>query len=121
MGRRLSPTVVSIVPALLSISPCFGHFDSASASAQGQETKILSSVFYIIQGENDVMPCRDSVNDFYAHRVISYDLPYGVTRVYTKLSVGAGNITLLGSSQGQNPSYRRELAEVMRKIEESGR
>lgn len=121
MGRRSRLTVVSVVPALLSVSPRFGHFDSASASAQGQETKILSSVFYIIQGENDVTPCGDFVNDFCALRIISYDLPYDVTRVYTKLPAGAHNITLLSSSQGQNPSCRRELAEVMRKIEESGR
>jgi hypothetical protein len=61
-------------------------------------------VFYIIQGESDVTSYRDSVNDFYALRIISYDLPYDVSRTYTRMPAGAHNITVLTSSQGLNQS-----------------
>ena len=114
MGRRSNLAIVSIVLALLSILPCVGHIDSVSASAQGQETKIRSNTFYIIQGENDATPYRDSVNDFFALRIISYDLPYDATRVYTKLPAGAHNITALTTSQGMNQSsYANETSGPM--------
>jgi hypothetical protein len=70
-----------------------------TASAQGADAQLLGDVSIIIQGENDVIDGEESDNDFYALKILTFNLPYDVTRVYTKVPATARSLNVWASSE----------------------
>src|SRR4030065_1785657 len=77
---------------------------SSSASAQASDATILSNVLFVYQGENPFNSYAVSDQDFYALRIMSYDLPPHVARVYTRVPSNAQNITVWSGSIFLNES-----------------
>jgi hypothetical protein len=91
--RVLSMVIVVSMFAPLLISP-----QSSAAGASSDGPTIGASVFYLIQGESNLVPGLQSDHDFTALRIISYDLPYNVSRVHTEVPKDARNLTLMSPS-----------------------
>ena len=78
--------------------------NSSLASAQASDATVLSSVLFVYQGENPFNSDAVSDQDFYALRIMSFDLPHDVARVYTKVPSNAQNITVWSGSTDLNES-----------------
>jgi len=71
---------MSVTMLLAGVGPA-----AEASEAQSNDTLLASGVTMIIQGTNDVIPGTESNNDFYALKILSYNLPYDVARVYTRV------------------------------------
>lgn len=61
---------------------------------------VRSNIIMIVQGENDVTNRTEAKNDFYALKIVSYELPHDSSRVYTNIPQNAKEVnvwTQLGS------------------------
>ncbi len=83
----------------------------ASAAAEDSDATVRSSMLLVLQGENDIAAGDEGRDDFYALKIISFDLPYDEARVYTTVPQDAHDVNVwfgantLGQSQyGREPS-----------------
>ena len=83
---------------------CLGGAASTTA-AQGSEATVSNCVLLVLQGENDFSTGSEGKNDFYALKILGFDLPHDVSRVYTTIPSNAHNVSVwygsntLGQSQ----------------------
>jgi LPXTG-motif cell wall-anchored protein len=83
----------------LALLPLLGHAE-ISAQAQGSEPLVRSNIVMLIQGETDAVNGTEAKNDFYALKIVSYELPRDSSRVYTNIPQDAREVnvwTQLGS------------------------
>ncbi len=83
--------VLSIVLLTFIQAPCH-VFVSGSSSVSWPAVR--SDVVMIVQGENDITPGQESKNDFYALKIISYELPYDVDRVHARVPADARSMNV---------------------------
>lgn len=70
------------------------------ASAQGDSLQLVSATYYIVQGESDLIAGSESVNDFSFLKIMTFELPYNVSRVYSSVPSDARNLTTWVASKG---------------------
>lgn len=107
-GHALRICLVSMLASMLVIviQPL-----PSVAAAQGMDPLLKSSVALVVQGKNDVTPGDESNSDFYALKILSYDLPYDVARVHTRAPSSAQDF-LVWTSTGEinNSAYGFETS-----------
>jgi len=74
------------------------------ASNQASDATLKNSVLFVYQGKSDFNPAATDNHDFYALRIMTFDLPHDVARVYTKVPAGAQDITVWSGSNTLNAS-----------------
>jgi hypothetical protein len=67
---------------------------SSGAAMQDADATIENSVVLIVQGETDAVAGTEGKNDFYALKILNFNLPYDVSRVYTSVPVAARDIAV---------------------------
>ena len=60
-----------------------------AGAAQGSDVLVENSFMIVVQGENDIVPGNESSHDFYALKIMSFDLPYDATRIHTRVPPSA--------------------------------
>lgn len=104
-GFKVGAVVAVLAFVLANVSS--GSSGASGASADPQAT-IAANVVYIIQGETELVPGHESSRDFYVLHIMTYDLPYNATRVYSSVPRDARNITVMNindtSSGWQEPA-----------------
>lgn len=79
------------------------------ASAQDESLELISTTYYIIQGDNELITGDEATHDFTFLRILSFRLPHNVSRVHMAVPSDARNITAWVASQGlMNTTYGRE-------------
>jgi len=90
--------VLSMVVVVSMFAPLMISTQSSAAVAGNTGPTIAASICYLIQGETELVPGSQSDHDFYALRIISYDLPYNVSRVHTEVPRDARNLSVMSPS-----------------------
>ncbi|OGS44088.1 MAG: hypothetical protein A3K76_00650 [Euryarchaeota archaeon RBG_13_57_23] len=102
----------AIVASFIMLS---GMMQSAPrVSAQGESLQLVSTTYYIVQGESDLIAGDESKDEFSCLKILSYELPYSVSRVYASVPSEARNVTAWVASKGLiNSTFGREDSEPM--------
>jgi hypothetical protein len=90
--------VLSVVIVVSMFAPLFISTRSSAAGPSIDRPTIAANMCYLIQGETELLPGVQSDHDFTALRIISYDLPYNVSRVYTEVPRDARNVSVMSPS-----------------------
>ena len=107
-GRMIK--IASLFLVAMTFAPSFSTADQATALPTAQAT-INGNVVYIIQGETSVLTGSESNEDFYELHIVSYELPWNVSRVYAAVPTNARNISVFSGFHALNSSsYGRETA-----------
>jgi hypothetical protein len=77
---------------------------SSGAAVQDADATIENSVVLIVQGETDAVAGTEGKNDFYALKILNFNLPYDVSRVYTAVPAEARDISVWSGSNTFGPS-----------------
>ncbi len=90
-GRYLNGAAFAVLAVLLlaGLGPV-----SSGAMMQDANTTIENSVVLIIQGETNVIAGTEGKDDFYALKIVNFNLPYDVSRVYTTVPAAARDIVV---------------------------
>ncbi len=90
--------VLSAIVMFSLLAPLIVSSGGYSAAQGSSGATIATEVCYLIQGENDLLPGVQSDHDFFSLRIISYDLPFNDTRIYTDVPRTARNLSVLNPS-----------------------
>jgi len=97
---------VLIVTVTGAVSPV-----TTLASAQASTTTVQSAVVFLMQGENADVPGAETANDMYMLKILSVNLPYDQTRIYTKVAEDARDVDVWTSQAVLgNSSYGYEAS-----------
>ena len=79
------------------------------ASAQSESLQLVSTTYYIVQGESDLIAGDESANEFTCLKILSYELPHNVSRIHATVPSDARNVTAWVASKGLiNSTFGRE-------------
>jgi len=110
---RSERSVAFAVVALMFVLPCYS-ISISSVSAQSESLQLVSSTYYIVQGQSDLIAGDESINEFSCLKILTFDLPYNMTRVYSAVPSDARNVTAWVASKGLiNTSYGWETSGEM--------
>jgi hypothetical protein len=100
-GRYLKGAGVAVLAMLLvaGLGPV-----SSGAAMQGADATIETSVVLIVQGETSAVAGAEGNNDFYALKIVNFNLPHDVSRVYANVPVAARDIVVWSGTNTFGPS-----------------
>lgn len=108
---RLNAMVVAVLSVLMvtvtgAVSPV-----ATLASAQASTTTVQSAVVFLMQGENADVPGAETADDMYMLKILSVNLPYDQTRIYTNVAEDARDVDVWTSQAVLgNSSYGYEAS-----------
>jgi len=88
-------------------APLLISANSSAAIAGNDGPTIADNVCILIQGETEMLPGVQSDHDFFALRIVTYSLPYNVSRLFTEVPRDAKNVSVMspyGTSHGWESS-----------------
>lgn len=94
--NRVSACAVVALAILLSGMA----WPAPAASGQGEPLQLVSTTYYIVQGDSGLVAGDEKANEFTFLEILSYKLPYDVDRVYANVPSDARNVTTWVASHG---------------------
>lgn len=102
--------LASVALVFLTILPLMGRIEQP-VRADDNVPLVRSNVIMIVQGENDVTVGKEAKDDFYALKIVSFELPHNSSRVYTTVPQIAREISVWTQIASLNMSlYGRETS-----------
>ena len=102
MGKSLTGArhtrILSAIAVLTLLAPLMILAPGPAAAQASSTATVSTEVCYLIQGENEMLPGVQSNHDFFSLRIISYDLPFNDTRIFTDVPRTARNLSVVNPS-----------------------